>query len=80
MGEIVEIVYNEKLHDPHNLDETRERCRVAYGLVALGAGLARNVLEGVVPFSVERQADMRRFVESVVQSFIDGELSKLASG
>jgi AcrR family transcriptional regulator len=80
MGEIVEIVYGEKLHDPLNLDETRERCRVAYGLVALGAGLARNVIEGVVPFSVERQADMRHFVESVVESFIDGELPKLAAG
>jgi len=80
MSEIVEIVYGERLHDRKNLDETRERCRVAYGLVALGAGLARNVLEGVVPFSVERQADMRLFVESVVESFIDGELSKLAAG
>ena len=77
MGEIVEIVYGERLHDPSNLDATRERCKVAYGLVALGAGLARNVVEGVVPFSA--QADMRRFVESVVQSFIDGELSKLAA-
>ncbi len=80
MGEIIEIVYGEKLHDPNDLDATRERCRVAYGLVALGVGLARNVQEGVVPFSAERQADMRRFVESVVQSFIDGELSTLAAG
>lgn len=79
MAEIVEIVYGERLHDPSNLAATRERCRVAYGLVALGAGLARNVVEGVVPFSAERQADMRRFVESVVQSFIDGELAKLAA-
>ncbi len=79
MGEIVEIVYGERLHDPSDLDATRERCKVAYGLVALGAGLARNVVEGVVPFPAERQADMRRFVESVVQSFIDGELTGLAA-
>jgi AcrR family transcriptional regulator len=78
MGEIVEIVYGARLHDPSDLEATRERCKVAYGLVALGAGLARNVVEGVVPFSAERQADMRRFIESVVQSFIDGELTRLA--
>jgi len=79
MAEIVEIVYGERLHDPSNLDATRERCKVAYGLVALGVGMARNIVEGVVPFPAERQADMRRFVESVVQSFIDGELSRLAA-
>jgi AcrR family transcriptional regulator len=79
MGEIVEIVYGEPLHDPRDLDATREKCKVAYGIVALGAGLARNVVEGVVPYSPERQADMRRFVESVVESFIDGELAALAS-
>ncbi len=80
MGEIVEIVYGERRHDPAHLDETRERCKAAYGLVALGAGLARNVVEGIVPFSAEREADMRRFVESVVQTFIDGEFAALAAG
>lgn len=79
MAEIVEIVYGERLHDPRDLKVTRERCKVAYGLVALGSGLARNVVEGVVPFSAERQADMRRFVESVVDSFIAGELAELAN-
>jgi hypothetical protein len=79
MGEIVELVYGERRHDPSDLASTRERCKVAYGLVALGAGLARNVVEGVVPFSAERQADMRRFVESVVDSFISGELAELAA-
>lgn len=79
MAEIVEIVYGERLHDPSDLQTTRERCKVAYGLVALGAGLARNVVEGVVPFSAEHQAEMRHFVESVVDSFIAGELAELAS-
>lgn len=77
MAEIVEIVYGERLHDPKHLDATRERCKAAYGLVALGAGLARNVVEGVVPFSAEREIEMRRFVESVIESFIDGEFAKL---
>jgi AcrR family transcriptional regulator len=79
MAEIVEIVYGERLHDPAHLQNTRERCKAAYGLVALGTGLARHVVEGVVPFSSKQQAEMRRFFESVVDSFIAGELAELAS-
>lgn len=80
MAEIVELVYGERLHDPSNLAETRERCKAAYGLVALGVGLARNVVEGVTPFSAERSADMRHFVDSVLDSFISGEFGALAAG
>ncbi len=79
MAEIVEIVYGERLHDPAHLQMTRERCKAAYGLVALGAGLARNVVEGVVPFSAAQRAEMHHFVESVVDSFIGGEMADLAS-
>ena len=80
MGQLVELVYGEKLHDPANLDATRERCKVAYGILALGYGLARIIVDGSVPFSAEKQTEMRRFVEAVVDSFIDGELAELAAG
>lgn len=80
MAEIVEVVYGARLHDPSDLATTRERCKAAYGLVALGVGLARNVVEGVTPFSAEKGAEMRRFVESVLDSFISGEFGALAAG
>ena len=80
MGQLVELIYGEKLHDPANLDATRVRCKIAYGILALGYGLARIIVDGSVPFSAEKQIEMRRFVEAVVDSFIDGELAELAAG
>ncbi len=79
MGELVELVYGERLHDPSDLDATRERCKVAYGLFALSYGLARVTADGSVPFSAERRADLVRFVESVVDAFIAGELASLVA-
>lgn len=79
MAQIVELVYGEPLHDPTDLERTRERCKAAYGLVAMGVGLARNVVDGVVPFAVERHAEMRAFVEGVVDCFISGEFAELAA-
>jgi AcrR family transcriptional regulator len=79
MGKLVELVYGEKLHDPSDLEATRLRCTVAYGLLALGYGLARIVVDGSVPFSAERQTEMRRFVESVIDSLISGEAAELAA-
>jgi len=78
MGELVENVYGERLHDPTDLDATRERCKVAYGFLALGYGLARIIVDGSVPFSPEKQTEMRRFVEGVVDSFIAGDLADYA--
>jgi AcrR family transcriptional regulator len=78
-GELVHLVYGQPMFDPLDLDASRERCKVAYGLMALGYGLARVVVEGQVPFSSEKRAEMRRFVESVVDAFIGGELTSLVS-
>jgi AcrR family transcriptional regulator len=79
MGELVELVYGERLHDPADLDATRERCKVAYGVFALGYGLARVTVDGAVPYSAERRADLIKFVESVVDAFIAGELATLTT-
>lgn len=79
MGELVELVYGERLHDPADLDATRERCKVAYGVFALGYGLARITVDGAVPYSAERRADLLKFVESVVDAFIAGELATLTA-
>jgi AcrR family transcriptional regulator len=79
MGELVENIYGERLHDPSDLDATRERCKVAYGVLALGYGLARIIVDGSVPFSEEKQTERRRFVESVVDSIISGELADHAA-
>jgi AcrR family transcriptional regulator len=79
MGELVELVYGERIHDPSDLDTSRERCKAAYGLFALGYGLARITVDGSVPFSKERRAEMLRFVDSVVDGFIAGEFTSLMS-
>lgn len=79
MGEIVELIYGERIHDPTDLDASRERCKAAYGVYALGYGLARVTVDGTVPFSAERRADMLRFVDSVVDGFIAGEFTSLIS-
>lgn len=79
MGELVELVYGEPRHDPSNLDASRDRCKAAYAILALGYGLARVIVDGSVPFSAARQADMRAFVEAVIQTVLDGELAALAA-
>jgi AcrR family transcriptional regulator len=79
MGELVELIYGQRLHDPADLDATRERCKAAYGVFALGYGLARITVDGSVPFSTERRADLLRFVDSVVEGFIAGEFTSLIS-
>jgi AcrR family transcriptional regulator len=79
MGELVELVYGQRIHDPADLDASRERCKAAYGVFALGYGLARITVDGSVPFSTERRADMLRFVDSVVDGFIAGEFTSLIS-
>jgi AcrR family transcriptional regulator len=79
MGELVELIYGQRIHDPADLDASRERCKAAYGVFALGYGLARITVDGSVPFSSERRADMLKFVESVVEGFIAGEFTSLIS-
>jgi len=79
MGELVELIYGERIHDPADLDATRERCKAAYGVFALGYGLSRITVDGSVPFSAERREDMLRFVDSVVDGFIAGEFTGLLS-
>ena len=77
MAQVVEIVYGEPIYDPTDLYASRERCKVAYGLVALSYGLARMTIDGAVPFSPERRAELRHFVEGVIDAFITGELARL---
>jgi AcrR family transcriptional regulator len=79
LGELVELIYGERIHDPSDLDGSRERCKAAYGVFALGYGLARITVDGSVPFSTERRADMLKFVDSVVDGFIAGEFASLIS-
>ena len=77
MGELVELIYGERIHDPSDLYASRERCKAAYGVFALGYGLARITVDGSVPFSPERRADMLKFVDSVVDGFLGGEFTRL---
>jgi AcrR family transcriptional regulator len=73
-GELVYLVYGERLYDPTNLEETHIRCQTAYGFFALVYGLARIVLEQNI--ELNSKAEVREFVEKVVASFIDGTVGK----
>lgn len=72
-GELVYLVYGERRYDPTNLIETHIRCQTAYGFFALAYGLARIVLERNI--TLNSKAEMRGFVENVVQTFIDGTVA-----
>lgn len=67
---LVRLVYGADLYDPANLAETRRRCPTAYGYFALVYGLAQIVLDQNIP--MKSKAEIRPFVESVVERFIDG--------
>lgn len=69
-GELVYLVYGERLYDPTNLIETHKRCQTAYGFFALAYGLARIVLDQNI--TLTSKAEMREFVDNTVLSFIDG--------
>ncbi len=74
---LVELVYGAPIYDGADLTRSRQTCKAAYGVFAMGYGLARVVVEGQVPFSPEQRAEMRRFIDSVIGAFIDGELPEL---
>ena len=76
-GGFVEVVYNRPISDAADWDASREKYKAAYGLFAVSYGLARIVLERQAPFSREKYAEMLKFVEGVVDTFIDGEVVAL---
>jgi AcrR family transcriptional regulator len=76
-GGFAELVYGEPVFDPVDIPKSHERCKVAYGLWAMGYGLARIVVEGHLTFTGERRTQIRQFVESVVDAFIERELDGL---
>jgi AcrR family transcriptional regulator len=78
-GGLAELIYNRPVHDAADWDASREKYKAAYGIFAISYGLARIVLERQVPFSREKHAEMLSFVESVVDTFIAGELVALLS-
>lgn len=69
-GMLVQMIYGEDLYDPANLNGTHERCQTAYAYFALIYGFARIVLEQNIAF--KSKAESRGFIESLVQSFVDG--------
>ncbi len=71
-GALVALVYGENLYDPTDLTTTHIRCQTAYGFFALTYGLARIVLEQNIEMS--NRAEIRTFVEQVVEKFINGSV------
>lgn len=79
-GQLVELVYGRPVYDPNDIPASHEKAKVAYGVFAMSYGLARIVVEGQFQFDGEdKRAEARQFIESVIDTFITGELGAALS-
>jgi hypothetical protein len=74
-NQLIEIIYGKPMADSDDVKASRENYKTAYGISAMGYGLARMVVDGAVPFSDGDRAEIRRFVEGVVGAFVRAELA-----
>jgi hypothetical protein len=51
--------------------------KAAYALFSLVYGLARNIIEDQFQFETGTKAEIRRFVEEVIGTFVDGTAADL---
>lgn len=75
-GELIVLVYGENRFDPDDVAGSHQRAIVAYAFWAMIYGLARNIVEDQFQFATGSRQEIRRFVESAVEAFIDGSAPK----
>lgn len=76
-GELVRFIYGDTLYDANDIAGTHHRAKVAYAVFSLAYGLARNIIEDQFQFATGSKAEIRRFVEDVMSTFVDGTAAKL---
>ncbi|HEY0104856.1 MAG TPA: TetR/AcrR family transcriptional regulator [Rhizomicrobium sp.] len=76
-AQLVRYIYGEWRYDRDRLMETHHRAAVAYAMFAMVYGLARNIIEDQFDFETGSKAEIRRFVEEVMRTYVDGTAAKL---
>jgi hypothetical protein len=76
-GSLAEMIYGHPIDDAGDWEVSRVKYKGAYGCFAMSYGLARILVEQQIPFSGDRRAEMLKFVEGVVDTYIRGELADL---
>jgi AcrR family transcriptional regulator len=76
-SQLVRFIYGEGRYDPSNLMATHLHAKAAYALFSLVYGLARNIIEDQFQFETGTKTEIRRFVEEVIGTFVDGTAAEL---
>lgn len=71
----LEIIYGRNMLHLHDLEGTRKRARIGYGLCAMGHGLAMMLADGQLLFGRKpEQQSPQQMIEGIVDAFIHNEL------
>ncbi len=76
-AQLVRYIYGEWRYDREHLAETHHNAAVAYGMFSLVYGLARNIIEDQFEFETGSKAEIRRFVEEVMRTYMDGSAANV---
>ncbi|ARW16770.1 HTH-type transcriptional repressor FabR [Komagataeibacter europaeus] len=71
---LLEIIYGREMLHLHDIEGTRKRARIGYGLCAMGHGLAMMLSDGRLPFGREQGLEQQQMIEDIVDAFIHNEL------
>lgn len=70
---LVHLIYGDDIYRPDDIAWSHEHCRDAYALFTFIYGLARNIIEGQIIFPSGTKAEMRRFVEQLIDIMLTSE-------
>ncbi|WP_254511430.1 TetR/AcrR family transcriptional regulator [Komagataeibacter oboediens] len=71
---LLEIIYGRNMLHLHDIEGTRKRARIGYGLCAMGHGLAMMLADGQLPFDNKPGQSPQQMIEGIVDAFIHNEL------
>jgi AcrR family transcriptional regulator len=75
-GQLMHLVYGKDIFDPVDLERSHIQGRAAYAVFAMIYGLARNIMEDQFQFATGSRAEIRQFVEAVMNTLLDGSVAK----
>lgn len=75
---LVHLLYGEDIYRPDDIAWSHENCKDAYALFTYIYGLARNIIEEQIIFPSGTKAEMRRFVQQLIDIMLTSENFALA--
>ncbi|MEI9994331.1 MAG: TetR/AcrR family transcriptional regulator [Rhizomicrobium sp.] len=75
-GQLMHLIYGKDIYDPTDLAGMHYKGRAAYAVLAMVYGLARNIIEDQFQFETGSDAEIRKFVEDVLSTLLDGTVAK----